>query len=160
MKAQACDKTLNIEPITALLDDTTLEKFSALTFTDKEDLTEIKKKFVACLTPITIVSQLRYELQQRKQLKNASLELFALAFEKLVKQAFVSYNTNQQIECCRDQFVQGVNEPYIKECLLKEAPATFESVLKTAKTALIARTARTDLMDNSCVMKIDEVFNQ
>jgi hypothetical protein len=149
MKAQACDKTLYIEAITALLDDTTLEKFSALTFTDKEDLTEIENKFVACFTPITIVSQ-------RKQLKNESLELFALALEKLVKQAYVSYNTNQQIECCRDQFVQGVNEPYIKECLLKEAPATLESALKTAKTALIARTARTDLMDNSCVMKIEE----
>jgi hypothetical protein len=41
--------------------------------------------------------------------------------------------------------VQGENEPYLKECLLKKA-----------KTALITRTARTDLLDNSCVMKIEE----
>jgi hypothetical protein len=156
MKAQACDKTLYIEAITALLDDTTLEKFSAITFTDKEDLTEIETKLIACFTPITIISQLRYEFQQRKQLKNESLELYAIALEKLVKQAYVSYTANQQIECCRDQFVQGVNEPYIKECLLKEAPNSLEAALRVAKTALIARTARTDLMDNSCVMRIEE----
>jgi hypothetical protein len=35
MKAQAYDKTLYIDAITALLDDTTLEKFSAITFTGK-----------------------------------------------------------------------------------------------------------------------------
>jgi hypothetical protein len=72
------------------------------------------------------------------------LELYAIALEKLVKQAYVSYTANQQIECCRDQFVQGVNEPYIKECLLKEAPNSLEAALRVAKTALIARTARTN----------------
>ena len=74
--------------------------------------------------------------------------------EKLVKQAYVSYTGNQQIECCRDQFVQGVNEPYIKESLLKEAPCSLDAAYKVAKTALITRTARTDLMDNSCVIRI------
>ncbi len=154
MKAQACDKTLYIEAITALLDDTTLEKFSAIVFNDTEDLTEIEQKFVACFTPITIVSQLRQEFQQRKQLKNESLELYALALEKLVKQANVSYTGNQQNECCRVQFVQGDNEPYIKECLLKEASCSLDAAYKVAKTALITRTARTDLMDNSCVIRI------
>ncbi len=41
-------------------------------------------------------------------------------------------------------------------CLLKEIPNSLEAALRVAKTALIARTARTDLMDNSCVMRIEE----
>ena len=52
--------------------------------------------------------------------------------------------------------LQGVNEPFIKECLLKEAPGSLDAALKVAKTDLIASTARTDLMDDSCVMRIEE----
>jgi hypothetical protein len=43
---------------------------------------------------------------------------------------------------------------------LKEAPCSLDAALKVAKTALIARTARTDLMDNSCVMRIEEERDQ
>ncbi len=48
-----------------------------------------------------------------------------------------------------------MKEPYIKESLLKKTPATLELALISAKTAALARTARTDL-DEACVIRVSD----
>jgi hypothetical protein len=61
-----------LHALKALLDDNALEKFDPVTLTNDEakDLKVIAAKFINCFEPITLEAQLRYEFQQRKQLRN------------------------------------------------------------------------------------------
>jgi hypothetical protein len=157
-KAAELKEASYVDALKALLDDATLEKFDSVVFTDDEakDLNKITEQFTRCFTPITLETQLRYEFTKRTQLRNETLEAFAQALQRLVKNAYKSRSAEMQAESCRDQFVQGVIEPYIKESLLKETPATLELALKSAKTAALARSARTDLIDESCVLRVSD----
>ena len=156
--ASAIAETLTLNALKALLDDATFYKFNEVQFVGDEykSMAKIREKFIACFTPITLEGQLRFEFTQRMQKKNETFELFAEEIQKLAQAAYKSHSSNVTAELCRDQFIQGINEPFIKELLLRESPQTLDEALRTAKTALLARGARTDIMDSNCVLRVHD----
>jgi hypothetical protein len=108
-KAAELKEASNVDASKALLDDATLEKFDSVVFTANEakDLNKITEQFRCqrCFTPITLETQLRYEFTKRSKLGNETLEAFAQALQRLVKNAYKGRSADMQAESCRDQFV-------------------------------------------------------
>jgi Zinc knuckle len=158
VRAAEVDDDKYLHALKALLDDTAFERFSSVQFGrgEETDLTIIEDRFNECFRPFTVESQVRFEFHQRKQLHNETFDEFANRLKVLVRDAYGGRAICVQEEHQRDQFVAGVYEPYIKEYLVKENPQTIAIAIQLAKTAAIARRARTDLVaETECVMRVD-----
>ena len=137
-QAQLCDSLL------ASLDDAAFRAFDLLGLgeeitTDYKQLTEaLSKRF----SPATGQQELRWQLGERVQEADESLDAFADALIHLANRSYPGMEAKQRMELVCDRFVAGVANEDVQDAFVRTPPETLEEARNTAKRIAAAYAAR------------------
>ena len=86
--------------------------------------------------------ELRFELSQRRQQPEESLEDFAGVLVDLAARGHRNLGPTLQDSLARDRFIAGISSEYIQDRLLTDAPETLDEALQLARRLEMAKLAR------------------
>ena len=135
---QLCDSLL------ALLDDAAFRAFDLLGLgedvtTDYKLLTQALSKRFA---PSTGQRELRWQLSQRSQEADESLDAFADALIHLANRAYPNMEPQQRMELVCDRFIAGVASEEVQDAFMRCPPEKLDEARTVAKRVEAAKAAR------------------
>lgn len=128
----------------SFLDDAALNKFAELeNVGEVDELETLKEMFHRCFTPVALETQLRYQFNQKKQGSGETFESFRASLKECARKAYAGTETVRNPvlfdQLVRDQFINGVTDPYVTEQLLIFGPETLEDAVRQATKIQLAR---------------------
>ena len=102
----------------------------------------IKDKLLQRFASRSSAPELRFELSQRRQQPDESLEDFAGVLADLAATGHRNLGPTLQDSLARDQFIAGISSEYIQDRLLTDAPETLDESLQLERQLEMAKLAR------------------